>query len=79
MTHAVKGEVIVETSMMNRVFEQLSETGKAEVIDFIFFLADREKQIQNAAYLAKLEKADEQICAGRVVVKTLEELEAMAE
>ena len=79
MTHAVKGEVIVETSMMNRVFEQLSETGKAEVIDFIFFLADREKQIQNAAYLAKLEKADEQIRAGRVVVKTLEELEAMAE
>ena len=38
-----------------------------------------EKSIRNAEYLAKLAKADEQIKSGKVVIKTMEELEAMAE
>ena len=33
---------------------------------------------RNAEYLAKLDKADEQIRNGQVVLKTMEELEAMA-
>ena len=33
---------------------------------------------RNAEYLAKLDKADEQIRNGQVVVKTFEEIEAMA-
>ncbi len=37
------------------------------------------KAVRNAAYLAKLDRADEQIRNGQVVVKTMEELEAMAE
>ncbi|MBQ7477022.1 MAG: type II toxin-antitoxin system Phd/YefM family antitoxin [Selenomonadaceae bacterium] len=36
-----------------------------------------EKCINNARYLAKLDRADEQIRKGHVIVKTLEELEAM--
>ena len=38
-----------------------------------------EKNRRNAEYLAKLDRADEQIRQGKVVVKTMEELEAMAE
>lgn len=38
-----------------------------------------EKQIRNAEYLAKLALAKEQVKEGRVVVKTMDELEAMAE
>ena len=38
-----------------------------------------EKSIRNAEYLAKLAKADEQIKTGNVVIKTMQELEAMAE
>ena len=37
-----------------------------------------EKARNNAAYLARLDLADEQIRQGKVVVKTMEELEAMA-
>ena len=37
------------------------------------------KSLRNAEYLAKLDRADEQIRKGQVVVKTMEELEAMAE
>ena len=37
------------------------------------------KSLRNAEYLAKLNRADEQIRNGQVVVKTMEELEAMAE
>ena len=37
-----------------------------------------EKARNNAAYLARLDLADEQIRQGRVVVKTMDELEAMA-
>ena len=38
-----------------------------------------EKAKRNAEYLAKLELANEQLRTGKVVVKTMEELEAMAE
>ena len=37
-----------------------------------------EKARNNAAYLARLDLADEQIRQGKVVEKTMEELEAMA-
>ena len=36
------------------------------------------KAANNAAYLAKLDRADEQIRQGKVIYKTMEELEAMA-
>ena len=39
---------------------------------------EMEKARNNMAYLAKLDLADEQIRQGKVVVKTMEELEAMA-
>lgn len=38
-----------------------------------------EKQLKNLEYLAKLARADEQLKDGKVVTKTIEELEAMAE
>ena len=38
-----------------------------------------EKLIQNAEYYTRLSRADEQIKAGKVVIKTMDELEAMAE
>ena len=38
-----------------------------------------QKAKRNAEYLAKLVRADEQLKSGKVVVKTMEELEAMAE
>ena len=38
-----------------------------------------EKARKNAEYLAKLDRANEQLRTGKVVVKTMEELEAMAE
>lgn len=37
------------------------------------------KAVRNEAYLAKLNKADKQLQEGKVIVKTMEELEAMAE
>lgn len=48
----------------------------------VVILSEKEYQIlekarRNAEYLAKLRRADEQIREGRVVVKSLEELEAM--
>ncbi len=39
---------------------------------------EMEKARNNMAYLAKLDLADEQIRQGKVIVKTMEELEAMA-
>ncbi len=38
-----------------------------------------EKAKRNAEYLAKIDLANEQIRTGQIVVKTMEELEAMAE
>lgn len=37
------------------------------------------KAKRNADYLAKLDRSDQQLKEGRVVIKTMEELEAMAE
>lgn len=34
---------------------------------------------ENSAYLAKIDRADKQIQEGNIIVKTLDELEAMAE
>ena len=34
---------------------------------------------ENAAYLAKIDRADKQMQEGNIIVKTLDELEAMAE
>ena len=34
---------------------------------------------ENAAYLAKIDRADKQIQEGNIIVKTLDELEAMTE
>ena len=39
---------------------------------------DLEKAKHNAEYLQKINKAIQQVAEGRVVVKTMEELEAMA-
>ena len=39
---------------------------------------EMERARNNMAYLAKLDLADEQIRQGKVIVKTMEELEAMA-
>lgn len=38
-----------------------------------------QKAKRNAEYLAKLDRADRQLRSGKVVEKTMEELEAMAE
>jgi len=38
-----------------------------------------DKARRNAEYLAKLDKSVRQVAEGRVIVKTMEELEAMAE
>lgn len=38
-----------------------------------------QKAKRNAEYLAKLDRADKQLRSGKVVEKTMEELEAMAE
>ena len=38
-----------------------------------------DKARRNAEYLAKIDEAIQQVADGRVVVKTMEELEAMAE
>ena len=40
---------------------------------------DMEKARRNAEYLAMLDESDRQLREGRVVIKTMEELEAMAE
>ena len=40
---------------------------------------EMEKARRNAAYLAMLDESDRQLREGKVVVKTMEELEAMAE
>ncbi len=42
-----------------------------------FIMKATQKAMKNAAYLAKLDRADEQIREGKVVYKTMTELEAM--
>ena len=71
----------METSILIGLFEALSDTGKMEVMDFTRFITEREKERKdknNREFLAKLARADEQVLNGQVVVKTMEELEAMA-
>ena len=72
----------METAALLNVFTTLSDAGKLEVFDFASFVAERErirKEKNNRDFLAKLAKADEQVRNGQVVVKTMEELEAMAQ
>lgn len=54
-----------------------AEKQQISIEDFIHESAM--KAARNAEYLEKLARADEQIRAGQVVVKTMEELEAMAQ
>ena len=71
----------METSILIGLFEALSDTGKMEVMDFTRFITEREKERKdknNREFLAKLARADEQVRNGQVIVKTMEELEAMA-
>ena len=66
---AYEGEVIIIPRKENRNVVIMSEQDYKEL----------EKFRRNAEYLAKLERTDEQIRHGKVVVKTMEELEEMAE
>ena len=59
------------------LLSEYAEKSQVSVENFILKAAM--KSARNAAYLAKLDRADEQIRNGQVVVKTMEELEAMAE
>lgn len=65
---AFGGEVVIVPRKENKNVVILSEREYKEL----------EKARNNMAYRAKLDLADEQIRQGRVVVKTMEELEAMA-
>ena len=54
-------------------------TARGRLKDFCDRVTDRgEKAERNAAYLGKLERGLEQVRAGFGIVKTMEELEAMA-
>ena len=63
------GEKVVVTRPKNQNWVIMSEMTYNEVM--------REKA--NAEYIAKLRRSDEDYKAGRIVVKTLEELKAMEE
>lgn len=65
---AFGGETVVVPRKENKNVVILSEREYKEL----------EKARNNMAYLAKLDLADEQIRQGKVIVKTMEELEAMA-
>lgn len=65
---AFGGETLVVPRKENKNVVILSEREYKEM----------EKARNNMAYLAKLDLADEQIRQGKVIVKTMEELEAMA-
>ncbi|MBO6219102.1 MAG: type II toxin-antitoxin system Phd/YefM family antitoxin [Treponema sp.] len=66
---AFNGEPIIIPRKNNRNVVIVSEKDFKEM----------EKARRNAAYLAKLDLADQQIREGKVIEKTMEELEAMAE
>ena len=55
-----------------RLIEEEATAANISLEDFI------KKAANNAAYTAKLDRADEQLRQGKVVYKTMEELEAMA-
>lgn len=65
---AFNGEPVAVSRKENKNVVILSEKEYKEL----------QKAKNNAEYLARLDLADEQIREGRVVVKTMEELEAMA-
>lgn len=65
---AFNGEPIIVPRKENKNVVILSEKDYKEL----------EKAKNNAAYLEMLDKSDEQLREGKVVVKTMEELEAMA-
>lgn len=63
--HAARNHVGVFDFIRDAVFRRIGD--------------DEAKAARNAAYLAKLRRADEQIRNGQVVIKTIEELEEEAE
>lgn len=65
---AFGGEVVIVPRKENKNVVILSEQKYKEL----------EKARNNMAYRAKLDESDRQLKEGRVVVKTMEELEAMA-
>lgn len=65
---AFGGEVVIVPRKENKNVVILSEREYKEL----------EKARNNMAYRAKLDESDRQLKEGRVVVKTMEELEAMA-
>ena len=65
---AFNGERVIVPRKENKNVVTVSEKDYKEL----------EKARNNAAYLARLDLADEQIRQGKVVVKTMDELEAMA-
>lgn len=65
---AFNGEPVIVPCKENKNVVIISEKDYKEL----------EKARNNATYLARLDLADEQIRLGKVVVKTMEELEAMA-
>lgn len=65
---AFNGEPVIVPRKENKKVVIISEKDYKEL----------EKVRNNAAYLARLDLTDEQIRQGKVVVKTMEELEVMA-
>ena len=65
---AFNGEPVIVPRKENKNVVIISEKDYKEL----------EKARNNVSYLARLDLADEQIRLGKVVVKTMEELEAMA-
>ena len=66
---AYEGEIIIVPRKENRNIVILSETEYKRM----------DKARRNAEYLTMLEESDQELKAGKVVIKTMAELEAMAE
>lgn len=66
---AYEGETIIVPRKENRNIVILSETEYKRM----------DKARRNAEYLTMLEESDQELKAGKVVIKTMAELEAMAE
>lgn len=67
LDNAFDGEPVIVSRKNNRNVVIVSEREYNEM----------QKAKQNAEYLAMLSKSDEELKAGKIVVKTMEELEAM--
>ena len=61
-----------DTMLMQNVAKIKNVSVESFIVDVV------RKAAQNAVYTAKLDRADEQIRQGKVIFKTMEELEAMA-